>query len=232
MILNSASKICVVSEQFFNSKVDGSFTNIPNGYDETDLKEEKFSRNTRFKIRYMGSLKDRQYIDTFFKVLEDLSSDAGFNGKIDLEIIGKVHKSVKQRILEKNYGDFKISFMGYQDHDEALKFIAQADALLFIIGKGPRGKFITTGKLYEYMMVMKPIIAFGPLEGEANKIITSSKLGKMFDYNDGINVKKQIIFLYKNWEKNKTCKYDMEILKQYSRRNLTGKLVELFKDEI
>ncbi|MFC1887719.1 glycosyltransferase [Candidatus Cloacimonadota bacterium] len=229
-IINNSANVIVVSGQYLRSYTRNSISTIQNGFDEDDLKVVQNARNEKFTIRYMGTMKDRQYVDSFFCVLEELSSVPEFKGMVKLEIIGLIHDSVKERIKAKDYGDFEVSFPGYKDHKEAIELISRADMLLFVIGAGPRSVSIVSGKLYEYIMVMKPIIAFGPLDGEANKVLKATDSGIMFDKNDEKGINDFIIKHFDNWQNRIELERKMDSIDNFSRRSLTGKLVKIFEE--
>lgn len=226
-VLKSANKISCVAKGFFH-ELNLSYTVIPNGFDKSDINISNKGNKKFFTIRYMGSLKERQYVDSLFEVLKDLSQYDKFKNRIKLEIIGNVFESVRNKIIDKNCKYFDIKFLGYKPHTKAVSLIKNADALLFIIGKGKKGKYITTGKLFEYIMVKKPIIAFGPIGGVANKIITKTNTGKMFDYSDFTEVKNYIIKLFNLWSNDETPEFREAKINKYSRKNLTKKLTKLF----
>jgi glycosyltransferase involved in cell wall biosynthesis len=228
-VLHKSNAVSVVSKAFFADIGSIPIRQIPNGFDESDINQSPKTHNEIFTIRYMGSIKERQYVDNFFDILKELSCNKKFKNSIKLEVIGNVFPNVRDKITEKAIKDIQITFLGYRDHIEALNLISNADALLFIIGKGSRGKFITTGKLFEYIMTKKPIIAIGPIDGEANKIIQATHTGQMFGYSDYENLKGFILTIYTMWQENASFNCNNSIINNYTRRNLTEKLTKLFK---
>lgn len=231
-ILHTCKKIIVVNDNFFQDfKNQEKMSIIPNGYDSSDMiPTETPDKNTKFTIRYMGSMKIRQYVDSFFCILKEISKIKNLKNSIRLDIIGRIDPLIVKLIREKNI-NLEINFTGYLPHKEAIHLIANADLYLFIIGKGNRGKFITTSKIFEYLMMKKPIIAYGPLDGTANKILKKTGAGKMFDYDNKVDAKKYILGLYQKWNQgNIYFKVDLEEIKKYDRKILTQKLVQIFEE--
>jgi glycosyltransferase involved in cell wall biosynthesis len=232
-----ADRIITVSEGFFKTHTSTPEYVISNGFDDDDYQpppDKKFSHNhKKFTICYMGSLKARQYIDTFFNVLEDIQSKyPDKKPQITLKFIGRIPPFIESKIRKKNI-DVEFEFAGYLDHHKALQDAAHADMLLLIIGKSHISKSILTGKLFEYLMLAKPILAYGPLKGAAHRVLMQTKSGEMFDYQDLSGpaefIEKQII----RWRKGKTeLPIDHFEIKKYSRKEQTRQLVEIFKELI
>lgn len=235
-VLKRADRITVVSNGFFgsNSKViESKIDRIPNGFDSSDAEftaNSEVKGNDVFTIRYMGSLKPRQYVDPFFNVLAELSRQNEFQNQIKLEFIGYVDPTVKDKIEEKQI-DFSIEYRGYLDHSKAINLISRSDLLLLIIGKSKSAKLIIASKMFEYMMVQKPILAYGPTNGEAARILSETNCGEMFDYEDEKNTKDFLIKNFYNWKNgNSNIDINLENWKQYERKKLTEKLVNIWEE--
>lgn len=231
-VLYAASKITVVSPGFFNHHFLYKTKKISNGYDLADLKTGHGVRSDKFIIRYMGSLKIRQFVETFFKILNELSVEKEFIEKMQVEFIGYVDPLVQKYIKEKNIS-LNLKFYGYVPHYEAIKLISQANMLLHVVGKSEYATVVTGGKLFEYMMVKRPILSYGPKNGETDRLLQETKCGKLFDFEDKLGAKTYLLDQYKNW-KNKRVNFHPVISKieQYNRKNLTKKLTQTFEEII
>jgi hypothetical protein len=80
--------------------------------------------------------------------------------------------------------DYPVEYTGYVDHSQSLRYLKESDALLLIIPQVTHNEGILTGKLFEYLASEKPILGFGPTEGDASRIISQCNAGKMYDYVD------------------------------------------------
>ena len=87
-------------------------------------------------------------------------------------------------------------------------------------------KSIIPGKLFEYMVSERPIIAIGPKDSDFAEIITSTNTGVFFKYNDKEHLKKTILSNFELYLEKKLQVYPVG-LQHYSRRNLTEKLAKL-----
>ena len=68
----------------------------------------------------------------------------------------------------------------------------QAQVLLLIEIDSEDTKCIIPGKLFEYMVSNRPIIALGPKESDVERIINETNTGDYFYYNDFKNLKKPV----------------------------------------
>lgn len=234
-VLRDADRIITVSDSFFPDANPGNKNiRIENGYDPDDMPEikKKKSPNKKFTIRYIGSLKTNQFFKNFLLVLKELSQDEQYRQKMKLETAGYIDTTIKS-FIEKELQSIEVNIQGYIPHNEALKKMATADLLLLAIGKGKQSKNVVSTKIFEYMMVGNPILAFGHLDGSANKIIMETKAGRMFDYDAYDELKKYLTEKINKWGKGESLYHpDAEKIKKYNFENLTKKIVSVMEDII
>ena len=231
-VLKKASAVTVVSSNFFlENRNDRKIVLLPNGYDKLDMNFKGGNHNNKkFTIRYMGSLKIRQYVDSFYNILLELSSNIEFRDNICLEFIGYVDPLVRERIKNKQI-PIEIVYHGYLPHQKALYLVSKADLLLHIIGTSRYEKVVTGSKLFEYLMVQKPILSYGPKGGEADRILTETGGGKMFDFNDKSGAVNYLKYYFKLWKrKDFSFSPNLDKIKSFDRSNLTKELVQIFED--
>jgi hypothetical protein len=97
-----------------------------------------------------------------------------------------------------------------------------SDLLLLIIPSIEGNKGIVTGKIFEYIASMRPVLGIGPVDGDAADILSDTGAGKMFAYNDVAGIKEYIdsgMAMLPEPKKSKVYKY--------SRPALTEKLANL-----
>jgi len=128
--------------------------------------------------------------------------------------------------LHKLPAGLELQLESYQEHKQIINAIHQADMLLLIIPNTPNNQGIVTGKLFEYLATGNPILAIGPLNGDAAQIIRETRTGEMFDYTTDLSPALQNAI--DNWEKNIKPNPNTSAISNYSRRNLTEKLVNVF----
>jgi len=231
-VLDNADNVIVVSraiKKLFASKITSSQTEkivvISNGYDSDDFKSDSKTDNNLFTITYTGTLADNYNIDGFLKALISVINEVG-KSKIKLQFVGRVSKKYRD-IIENSILQPICNFEGHVAHKESISFLVSANALFLAIPDEPNNEGILTGKLFEYLASRKPIIGVGPAEGDAAAIIKECNAGSMFEYSEETSIANYITELYKKWIASPNNIIDGEAYKNYSRENLTKKLVKL-----
>jgi hypothetical protein len=87
-------------------------------------------------------------------------------------------------------------------------------------------KSIIPGKLFEYMVSNRPIVAIGPEGSDFAEIITLTNTGAFFNYSEKMKLKSVILDFYNQFLEGK-LQANAIGLQQYSRKNLTKELVQL-----
>jgi recombinational DNA repair protein (RecF pathway) len=85
---------------------------------------------------------------------------------------------------------------------------------------------IIPGKLFEYMVSERPIIAIGPRQSDFAEIISQTNTGVFFDYSEKEKLKNVILQYYNQYLDGKLQSNGVG-LQKYSRKSLTKELVEL-----
>lgn len=107
--------------------------------------------------------------------------------------------------------------LGYLPHDEVVAEQLGADVLILPLRREPEYAKVLPGKIFEYLASGRPVLGIGQEDGAAAEVLRDSGAGEMFgwDRHDGL-----IEFICAARRKES----DIE---KYSRRVLTGKLLEL-----
>lgn len=86
-------------------------------------------------------------------------------------------------------------------------------------------KCIIPGKLFEYMVSERPILAIGPKNSDFENIIKQTNTGVFYQYNEKNELKSKILS-YFNQYLDKNLKVNAVGLQQFSRKNLTEQLAK------
>lgn len=226
-VLNSADTIIVTSKTTkteFEAITDKPITVITNGYDVENV--EKQTLDTKFTLAHIGSfLSDRNPEFLWESLVELLNEIPDFKSHLEIKLIGAVSQEVLDAIAHHKLKDY-LNLLGYVSHHEAIAHQKKSQVLLLIEINSEDTKSIIPGKLFEYMVSERPIIAIGPQGSDFAAIVKETNTGVFFDYSEKAKLKSVILDFYNQFLEGKLQSNGVG-LQQYSRKNLTGQLVEL-----
>ena len=223
-VLDTADQIIVTS---FKTKVDfKKMTHQPievitNGYDYQVQRGVEL--DSKFTVSHIGSLLSKRNPEVLWHVLSDLvKENHEFSNDFQLNLVGLVSDDVMQSI--KHYQlSHHINAVGYIPHEEAVLFQKKSQILLLIEIDSEDTQCIIPGKLFEYMVSNRPIIALGPKSSDVETIIKETNTGCYFYYDDYNSLKTTILSYYKDY-KNDVLQSHPIGLQKYSRKSLTASL--------
>ncbi|MFT4697563.1 MAG: glycosyltransferase involved in cell wall biosynthesis [Flavobacteriaceae bacterium] len=225
-VLQNADQVIVTSP---NTKIEFQFITkqpievITNGYDTNHEIELKLDDN--FSLVHIGSLLSGRNPEVLWKVLSDLCEEnEKFAQDFKLKLIGAVSNEVIVSLKNHQLVD-KAEVIGYVSHEEALQFQHNAQLLLLIEMNLPETRSIIPGKLFEYLLAKRPIIALGPKGSDIEAIISETNAGRFFDYEDKSQLKKEIADSYQLFKEGKLI-INSRGIEKYSRRELTREMAE------
>jgi len=199
---------------------------ISNGYDESDVKQVAVQLDEKFSISHIGTLNTARNPQTVWKVLSKIcANNPGFKADLQIQLVGKVDFSVLESIREHNLQD-SLNKIDYLSHSEAIAKQQSSQLLLLLINQSPNANGILTGKFYEYLASKRPILAIGPTDGDAARVLNDTGAGTMVGFSDEMATEKAILDYYARYKSN-TLVVQTESIEKFSRRSLTGELALL-----
>ncbi|WP_223605923.1 glycosyl transferase family 1 [Chryseobacterium sp. OSA05B] len=204
---------------------------ITNGFDESDASAPHIETANRqnsdsFTLSYIGVLEQLRNPENLWKVLDELvKENKDFADHFTLKFAGRVDDKILQSIENSSLKNHILN-LGYISHDKAVEEMASSNLLLITNFPNQSSKGIIPGKIFEYLATGKQIISFGPNEADVSRILEETASGKHFSYEDFKAVKDFILEKYELWKKGDLLENTQNI-EQFSRRNLTKKLVEI-----
>ncbi len=226
-VLNTADTIIVTSKTTkieFQAITNKPIEVITNGYDVENVPKQTLDE--KFTMAHIGSfLSDRNPKILWESLQELISENEVFKNDFQLKLIGKVSQEILDSISEYKLDSY-LNNLGYVSHSEAIKHQKASQVLLLIEIDSEETKSIIPGKLFEYMVSERPIIAIGPKDSDFAEIITSTNTGTFFTYNEKERLKKTILSNFELYLDKKLQVYPIG-LQQYSRKSLTEKLAKL-----
>jgi glycosyltransferase involved in cell wall biosynthesis len=226
-VLNTADTIIVTSKttkKEFQAITNKPIEVITNGYDTENV--QKQTLDSKFSLAHIGSfLSERNPTILWECLVEMLAEVPNFNKYLRIKLIGAVSQEVLETIMEFGLNEY-LNNLGYVSHQEAIEHQRKSQVLLLIEINSEDTKSIIPGKLFEYMISERPIIAIGPTGSDFAEIITTTNTGVFFEYSEKIKLKRVLLDYYNQFLEGK-LQSNAVGLQQYSRKNLTGKLVKL-----
>jgi hypothetical protein len=230
-VLQTADNIIVTSKTTkteFENITQKPIEVITNGFDEENVATPEL--DTTFSLAHIGSLLSERNPIILWKTLQELVIDIpDFKKHLEIKLIGAVSQEVLDTISKYKL-DLFLKNLGYIPHQEAIAQQRKSQVLLLIEINSPETKCIIPGKLFEYMVSKRPILAIGPKNADFAEIISQTNTGFFFDYSEKEKLKSTIIDFYNQFLNQKLTVSALE-LSQYSRKNLTKKLAELINSK-
>ena len=229
-VLNSADTIIVTSKTTkteFQAITNKPISVITNGYDIENV--EKQILDSKFTLAHIGSfLSDRNPKFLWECLIELLQEIPDFKLHLEIKLIGAVSQEVLDSIQDFDLNSY-LNLLGYVSHHEAIAHQKKSQVLLLIEINSEDTKSIIPGKLFEYMVSNRPIIAIGPQGSDFADIIKETNTGVFFDYSEKAKLKSVILDFYNQFLEGKLQANGVG-LQQYSRKNLTKQLAQLINE--
>ena len=226
-VLNNADQIIVtsfVTKQEFQNLTNNPIEVITNGYDDEAAVD--FKLDTKFTLSHIGSLLSKRNPEILWQVLNELVSENEYFSKdFQLNFVGSISEKVLESIKSNNLSNY-VNDVGYISHKEAITYQKKSQLLLLIEINSEDTKCIIPGKIFEYMVSNRPIVAIGPKGSDVEKIIKETNTGNYFNYSDYESLKRIILEHYKAFQ-NKTLQSHPIGLQKYHRKALTKSLANL-----
>ncbi|MEZ7504424.1 glycosyltransferase family 4 protein [Flavobacterium sp. Arc2] len=226
-VLNTADTIIVTSKTTkteFEAITRKPIAVITNGYDVENIETQPL--DNKFSLAHIGSfLSERNPMILWESLVELIKDIPEFKSHLEIKLIGAVSQEVLETISQFGLNPY-LNNLGYVSHEEAIAHQRKSQVLLLIEIDSEDTKSIIPGKLFEYMVSNRPIVAIGPKSSDFAEIITNTNTGVFFDYSEKVKLKSVILDFYNQFLQGKLQANGVG-LQQYSRKNLTKELVKL-----
>lgn len=228
-VLNTADTIIVTSKTTkteFEAITNQPIAVITNGYDTENV--EKQTLDSKFSLAHIGSfLSERNPLILWESLVELLNEIPDFKSHLEVKLIGAVSQEVLETISQFGLNTY-LNNLGYVSHAKAIAHQRKSQVLLLIEIDSEDTKSIIPGKLFEYMVSNRPIVAIGPKGSDFAEIITETNTGVFFDYSEKMKLKSVILDFYNLFLEGKLQANGVG-LQRYSRKNLTKELSQLIQ---
>lgn len=201
---------------------------VADGEDDGKKMDGMAEDGRKFVVAHTGLMPESANPDKFWKVLGDMvKSDRELKEKLLVVTMGQTDGIVKKDIAENGLSD-NFKDLGYVPHAQSVAWQKRADILLLPLRKEEESKAILTGKFFEYLAAGKPILAFGPTDGDLADILKKTSAGTICEFADEDSVRKAFTNLWAGRGKiTETTSEAEEERQKFSRKKQAGDFAEM-----
>ncbi|MBD3237963.1 MAG: glycosyltransferase [Candidatus Eisenbacteria bacterium] len=216
---------------------------IPNGYDASDFRDVPFASSESLRITHTGSVFAARSPQAFLDAVADLlRQEPGFAQRVRLTFAGRLDPQLQRQLARAPY-DAITELPGYLPHAESIRLLRASSLLLLLIGSDAQARSMVTGKLFEYLASGVPILALGPGDGEAARLLRETGAGWVYEPHDREALRMRLREVWRTHQHTTTqsgaphqpLQFGLQrrgsAIEGYSRRALTERLAALF-DEV
>jgi glycosyltransferase involved in cell wall biosynthesis len=180
---------------------------IENGIETAEVarahtRADGFQDRGRFVVAYTGNFFGQQRAWEFLDAVEEsLERHAALRDDLLLRFVGGLKPHELQRALALG-GVFEHE--RFLRHDDVLAHQRAADLLLFYVAPGPGSQGVYTGKVFEYVVARRPVLALAPADNVAAGLLadagsTAMSGGRRVDPDDIGDIADALILAWKAW---------------------------------
>ena len=208
------------------------FVHVPNGYDSADFpKEIDTTPTSKFTITYTGSLYGRRNPKSLFDALEVVFNKGEITPiQCTFRFIGRFGTEVEEMFRSVSFPE-SLEIHGYMSHEESIRYLFKSDVLLLIVDESKESAEIVPGKVYEYLGVLKPILAIAPHDGAIASLIRETEAGAIAHQTEVENIVSIIEEYFHAWQEQTLHQKagKKEVIERYERKESTKKLASLLQ---
>jgi len=217
-VITSVSKPIIQYLTLKNESKNLTFNEIRNGYDFEIGNNGLF--NSIFTISYVGNFYGNRNPEIFYKALEIIQTQR-LIPDFQINFVGVGGAVLVPSKLKKH-----ISIIEKVPYPEAIELMRNSDALLLVLPAG-ESKGVFSGKIFDYLGVMHPIIALIDTADVAAELIHETGAGKVAAWDSVEEAVESILWAYRLWEKKELPNYNMEQIQSFHRKKQVEKLGQI-----
>lgn len=201
---------------------------LTNGFDESDFKDLAYKKSDKFLIRHVGIVNEKCDPRPFMRAVRSLiAENKEIQPKLIVQFFGEVHGEFKAFVQSSPELESVTQFTGNMPHKQLLARYGESSLLVLILTGYKDGEGFLPGKLFEYLATGIPILAVGPVHGDAAKLLGETQTGEMLDSQDQEGIRLKLLNAFDAWQKNDIPIVRKTNAEKYSRRMITSELIKL-----
>jgi tRNA U34 5-carboxymethylaminomethyl modifying GTPase MnmE/TrmE len=112
----------------------------------------------------------------------------------------------------------KVQVHGVVDAHTSIAMMQQADVLLLLLNKNKNYRGIYSTKVFEYLGCCRPILALIDKNDVVNELLESCKAAYIADFDDILEIEKQIMLAYNDWKNNIMLPFEYDKIERLHRK--------------
>lgn len=246
-VLRDATAVVAVSplvQEDFRAMTSTPVELVTNGFDDSDFPFGAVAADSavsdsaaqvppdgRFTLVHAGLFaSDGNPLSLWDAIASLVREDASFAERFRLVLCGKTDRAVLDSIAAAGLEGYTEN-LGYVNHTQVVELMKNASALMLPLRQEPEYRATLPGKLFEYLASRRPIIGIGQKDGAMAAILSRTRAGETFDWNQTLQMKSWLkktfdAFIQGKLSENKT------VLTEFSRKGLARRYADLLNEII
>jgi glycosyltransferase involved in cell wall biosynthesis len=201
---------------------------ITNGFDEEDFNAIIPVPTKKFTIRHVGVVDELRNPRPAMAALRQLCvEEESFLTQVVVEFIGNVNTAFKNFIQDDPVLRKVTVFTGNVPHNQLLQLYGSTNLQLLVLAHTAIAPGNLPGKFFEYLASGRPILAIGPREGDAGKILKETNSGVICESSDTEGIKMALKDFFIRWKSGDAVTFRAPL--KFSRQYLTTQLIFLLE---
>jgi glycosyltransferase involved in cell wall biosynthesis len=151
---------------------------LPNVFDFDNclIQEVKPNIKPTIDFAFAGSVHHNHSWDLLFEAISNTSKNIQ-DGQIKINYFGGNYSIILEKLNRWQINNNLVCNHGYLNKSSLYKSMLESDLLLVFGFSGAFGDTVTTGKIFDYIEIGKPIIVIGPRSSELAKLVIETQIG-------------------------------------------------------
>jgi len=230
-VLENADVVTTVSPSWKNDFMELGAKNvasITNGFDPKDFGGVSSAPVDDFIITHLGSLSNHRFHLKFWEsILNEVKRNEAFKKLLKIRLIGNVDGAFIQYFKESGLIDY-VELIDQMSHREALQKASESHVLLLLLGDKQKSKGRIPAKLFEYMPMNRPVLAYGQEESDVEEIVGEFSSWKFVPFDNFVCLKKSIQELFMDRQEIINGQFTNPSIEKYERKYLCQEMTALF----